>query len=67
MLTPLFSRMCSVRYVGCQNLRHFVFPLTEVESKLVKDIQTRIENNNIIVSFFIGDKKRIFEIPPKKN
>ena len=66
MLTPLFRRMLSVRYTGVNNIRDLVIPLPENEIKEIKQIETKIENNNLIVSFFVGDVKRIFEIPQKK-
>ena len=66
MLTPLFRRMLSVRYTGVNNIRDLVIPLPENEAKLVKQIETKIEDNNLIVSIFVGDVKRIFEIPQKK-
>lgn len=66
MLTPLFSRMFSVRYSGVNHIRNLVIPLPENEAKLVKQIETKIENNNLVVSFFVGEVKRIFEITPVK-
>lgn len=67
MITPLFSRICSVRYTGLYHTRNIVFPLPENEAKIIKEIETKIENNNLIISFFVGEVKRIFEIPQVKR
>jgi hypothetical protein len=56
-----------VRYTGLYHTRNIVFPLPENEAKIIKEIETKIENNNLIISFFVGEVKRIFEIPQVKR
>lgn len=56
MLRPLFiSRLCSVRYFGCQYERMFTFPLNELNPAFVKNIKTQIKDNTITVTFSIED------------
>ena len=56
MLTPLFSRICSVRFVGCQNFRIITFPLQGIDYSQIRDIKTSFDNkNNIIIKFNIDE------------
>ena len=54
MRTGLFSRICSVRYAGLHNIRSFVLPIEEADRNLIKKIDTKIENNELIVRFYVG-------------
>ena len=60
MRTPLFSRVCSVTHTGVLNLRSFVLPIAEVEKHLVKKIETRIEDNKLIVKYYVGSTQTQF-------
>jgi hypothetical protein len=64
MRTPLFSRICSVRYTGLHNIRSFVLPIEEAERELIKKIETKIENDKLIVKFYVGTIDTIIKIEP---
>ena len=66
MRTPLFSRICSVRYAGLQNIRSFRLPIEEHDRNLIKKIETKIEGNDLVVKYFVGNTNTNIKIEPVK-